>query len=190
MSISAELTPSETAQLVLAAQRGEQDAFGRLFEQFERSVYVACWKRVRNHAEAQELCQEVFLQAWRKLRQLREPACFAGWLRSIATRLSINRLVRKSPETVAQPETLDGAWVDSETPLDVALAGERDSLLKAGLGQLKELDRQTLIAFYVQGRSLLEMSDEFSAPLGTIKRRLHVARQRLAEVVESTVAVA
>ena len=42
----------------------------------------------------------------------------------------------------------------------------------------------TLVAFYVKGQSLLEMSDEFNAPLGTIKRRLHVARKRLAKEVE------
>ena len=45
-------------------------------------------------------------------------------------------------------------------------------------------DRATLEAFYVRGQSLLQMSDEFDAPLGTIKRRLHVARLRLAKEVE------
>ena len=54
---------------------------------------------------------------------------------------------------------------------------------------MRELDRETLVAFYVKGRSLLEMSDEFDAPLGTIKRRLHIARKRLAKEVESLVAV-
>ncbi|MEQ1906823.1 MAG: sigma-70 family RNA polymerase sigma factor, partial [Pirellulaceae bacterium] len=44
-------------------------------------------------------------------------------------------------------------------------------------------DRETLEAFYVQGKSILEMSDEFDAPVGTIKRRLHVARHRLEEAI-------
>ena len=56
--------------------------------------------------------------------------------------------------------------------------------VQAGLSKLRELDRETLEAFYVRGQSLIEMSDEFDAPLGTIKRRLHVARKRLAEEVE------
>jgi RNA polymerase sigma-70 factor (ECF subfamily) len=51
------------------------------------------------------------------------------------------------------------------------------------------LDRSTLVAFYVDGRSLNEMSDDFAAPIGTIKRRLHVARKRLAKEVEELVAV-
>jgi RNA polymerase sigma-70 factor (ECF subfamily) len=51
--------------------------------------------------------------------------------------------------------------------------------LWAGLDQLKPVDRATLVAFYIHGRSLKEMSREFETPIGTIKRRLHVARNRL-----------
>ena len=49
--------------------------------------------------------------------------------------------------------------------------------------RLGTLDRQTLVAFYVEGQSLLEMSDAFDSPVGTIKRRLHVAK-RLARELE------
>ena len=55
--------------------------------------------------------------------------------------------------------------------------------------RLGELDRDTLVAFYVEGQSLIEMSDQFASPVGTIKRRLHVARKRLARELEDLVAV-
>jgi RNA polymerase sigma-70 factor (ECF subfamily) len=45
--------------------------------------------------------------------------------------------------------------------------------------RLRELDRRTLLAFYFEGQSLIEMSDRFQSPVGTIKRRLHTARNRL-----------
>ncbi len=48
----------------------------------------------------------------------------------------------------------------------------------------RDLDRETLTAFYIRGQSLIEMSDHFDAPVGTIKRRLHVARKRLSKEVE------
>jgi RNA polymerase sigma-70 factor (ECF subfamily) len=51
------------------------------------------------------------------------------------------------------------------------------------------MDRETLIAFYVEGQSLVQMADDFDAPLGTIKRRLHVARKRLAKQVDELAAV-
>ena len=58
-------------------------------------------------------------------------------------------------------------------------SARRSASCKAGLAELKPLDRQTLEAFYLRGRSLKQMAREFDVPTGTIKRRLHVARQRL-----------
>ena len=51
------------------------------------------------------------------------------------------------------------------------------------------LDRRTLVAFYVEGQSLVQMSEAFSSPIGTIKRRLHVARKRLAAELTDMAAV-
>lgn len=184
-----DLRTATVTQLVVAAQAGRRDAFGQLFERFERHVFTIALRRLRDYGEAQELCQDVFVQAMQKIGQLREPAAFGGWLRAITYRLAINRVVRRAPECPTEPETLDAACVEQETPLTVILAGERRSQVRAGLARLRELDRQTLVAFYVQGQSLNEMSDAFEAPLGTIKRRLHVARKRLAKEVESLVAV-
>ena len=146
-------------------------------------------RRLGDFAEAEELCQEVFVQAMLKIEQLREPACFAAWLRSITHRMAINRAVRRGPDIPTEPEALAAACVELATPLDAALTGERNSQLRAGLARLRELDRDTLEAFYVKGQSLLEMSDAFDAPVGTIKRRLHVARKRLAKEVEPLCAV-
>ena len=56
--------------------------------------------------------------------------------------------------------------------------------IRDGIDRLGALDQQTLQAFYLQSKSLIEMSDEFDAPVGTIKRRLHVARKRLAVELE------
>ena len=176
-------------QLVLAAQAGDREAFGQLVERYQGSVYAIALRKLGNHAEAQELCQEVFVQALQKLEQLREPACFGGWLRSITVRLAINRSVRRSPVTAAEPEAIEASFVEHETPLGHVLKLERQNQVRAGLRRLRTLDRKTLVAFYVKGRSLLEMSDEFDSPVGTIKRRLHVARKRLAKELEELVAV-
>ena len=135
---------------------------------------------MNNHAKAQELCQEVFVQALEKLDQLRQPECFPGWLKSIAVRMSINRAVRRGPVFASEPEAFEATCVDRETPIQQIMAIETRRQVCAGLKQLGSLDRKTLEAFYVRGQSLLEMSDEFDAPVGTIKRRLHVARKRLA----------
>jgi RNA polymerase sigma-70 factor (ECF subfamily) len=178
-----------TAELVLAAQEGDHDAFGALVSRFERMVQAVCWQRLRNHAEAQEAAQEVFIKAFEKLNQLEEPAAFPGWLRSIAVRQSINRSTRRPPALSMEPHTLEGYDGEAEAPLSSLLARERVAQLHEGLDRLAMLDRSTLISFYLHGHTLLEMSDEFAAPVGTIKRRLHVARKRLAKELECLQAV-
>jgi RNA polymerase sigma-70 factor, ECF subfamily len=152
-------------------------------------VMAVALRRLSDFGEAQELCQDVFVQAMQKVGQLREPAAFGGWLRAIAQRMAINRLVRNRYVQGMDPETLEAQLGDDLTPDEQVLASEREASVRAGLARLGPLDRQTLVAFYVEGQSLLEMSDEFRAPLGTIKRRLHVARKRLAKQMESLVAV-
>ena len=170
--------------LVVRAQTGDRDAFGELALRFERAVYLTALRRLNNDAEAQELTQEVLIQAMRKLEQLREPDCFPSWLKSMTVRMAINRAVRGGNMFSAEPENLEATCVDSRTPLADALAEERAVQVRAGLERLRALDRDTLEAFYVRGRTLIEMSDEFDSPVGTIKRRLHVARKRLAKELE------
>jgi RNA polymerase sigma-70 factor (ECF subfamily) len=179
------LQNADLAELVLAAQDGDRAAFGELCSRCERAVFAVALRRLGDHGEAQELCQEVFIQALVKLDQLRVPEAFAGWLLAIANRLAINRAVRRRPLPGAAPDVLASACVESETPLCAALARERQRQVRAGLDRLGELDRDTLVAFYVDGRSLVEMSDEFQSPVGTIKRRLHVARKRLKKQLET-----
>ncbi len=78
-------TEEETSleYLVLAAQAGDREAFGELATRFEPMVYSIALRRLGNHSEAQELCQEVLVKAMQKLDQLKVPAAFGGWLRSI-----------------------------------------------------------------------------------------------------------
>ena len=81
------------------------------------------------------------------------------------------------------------ACSDELTPLDDVLNTERCQQVRCGLARLGDVDRKTLEAFYIGGQSLIEMAAQFEAPIGTIKRRLHVARKRLAEEIGSFQAI-
>jgi RNA polymerase sigma-70 factor (ECF subfamily) len=179
-----------TAELVEAAQMGDREAFGELFERYENTVYNVGFRRLGDYGEAQELCQEVFVQALLKIDQLRTPEAFAGWIVSITHRMAINRAVRRRPVAPAENDTIETVYVENRTPLADALDHERATQVRAGLDRLGRLDRETLVAFYVDGQSLVEMSSAFRSPIGTIKRRLHVARKRLKEQLEAAEAAA
>ncbi|MGL4420346.1 MAG: RNA polymerase sigma factor [Gemmataceae bacterium] len=172
--------------LVEQAQAGNREAFGELAQRFEKAVLAAAFAKLRDFNEAQELSQEVFVQAMRKLPQLREPRAFAGWLRRMTARMAINRLTRRGPVLGADTAFLNEVPGTQRTPDEDVELGEMRAGLYAGLRQLKSVDRQTLEAFYLRGQSVQEMADEFATPVGTIKRRLHVARGRLKDVLEPT----
>jgi RNA polymerase sigma-70 factor, ECF subfamily len=172
---------NEITLIVERARDGDRGAYGELVERFQPTVYAIALARLRNPAEAQELAQEVFIHAMTKLSQLRDAHCFAGWLRQITERMAINRLTRRGPVHGAEPSVLENVQATGTTPLDDLVRTEQKAELWAGLDQLKPVDRATLVAFYIHGRSLKQMSREFERPIGTIKRRLHVARNRLRE---------
>ena len=178
------MTWTEITSLVERARAGDRVAYGELVERFQPTVYAVALARLRNPAEAQELAQEVFLHGMKKLPQLRDSACFAGWLRQITVRMAINRLTRRGPLHKVEGDALEHAEAAGGTPLDALEKAEAAAQLYKGLERLKPVDRATLVAFYIRGRSLKQMSREFETPVGTIKRRLHVARNRLKKALE------
>jgi RNA polymerase sigma-70 factor, ECF subfamily len=179
------MTWDEITNLVVRARAGDRAAYGALIERFRPTVYAVALARLRNAAEAEELTQEVFLHGMKKLSQLREPHCFAGWLRQITVRMALNRLTRHGPDRSTDPEVLQNTVAVDESPLNDLVRAEARAELHRGLKRLKALDRATLVSFYLHGRSLKQMSREFETPVGTIKRRLHVARNRLRKQLEN-----
>jgi RNA polymerase sigma-70 factor (ECF subfamily) len=170
--------------LVQRARDGDRSAYGELVQRFEATVYAVALTRLRNPLEAQELAQEVFIHAWSKLDQLRDPECLPGWLRQITVRMALNRLTRRGPLRGAETGVLESVPSAGDSPLDEMVRQEQRKALLDGLDQLKPTDKETLVAFYLRGRSLQQMSREFATPIGTIKRRLHVARKRLRQRLE------
>ena len=177
------MTVEFTVDTVLRSQAGSREAFDQLTELFYSRVYGIVMQRLRNTAEADEVTQEVFLRAFRKIGQLKDPAAFAGWLCQIAARLSINRAVRRPAETYREPVTFELLQESDDSPTAALMEREDAQQLRTGIDRLGQLDRQTLMAFYFEGQSLKDMAELFDSPIGTIKRRLHTARNRLRDTM-------
>ena len=177
------MTVEFTVDTVLRAQAGSREAFDQLTELFYSRVYGIVMQRLRNTAEADEVTQEVFLRAFRKIGQLKDPAAFAGWLCQIAARLSINRAVRRPAETYREPITFELLQESYDSPAAALMQREDAQQLRTGIDRLGQLDRQTLMAFYFEGQSLKDTAEVFDSPIGTIKRRLHTARNHLRDAM-------
>ena len=171
--------------LVLRAQAGESKAFDQLVVRFQGAVYAKALKCVGDPASAEELTQDVFVHAFRKLAQLQHPRALAGWLRKMTVRMAMNRHSARRAMSGLDSEVFDA--VESRPapgPTEAMEAGEDRVRLREAMTQLKPLDRQTLVAHYFDGHSIEAMAEIFDAPEGTIKRRLFTARKRLAEIME------
>lgn len=182
-------TYSTIAQLVGSAQLGDREAQTALYERYRESALALAYRKIGNWDEAEELVQDVFIHAFDRLEQLRVPEAFGGWLRQIVRRMAINRMTRRRVALSIENETLEAIHTCTDTPLDDVLDSERCAQVRSGLQRLGDIDRATLEAFYIGGQSLIEMAEQFEAPIGTIKRRLHVARKRLAREMESFQAI-
>lgn len=189
MTLTDELQTLTVVELVRASQAGDRLAFGELFNRYRAGIVALAMRRVRNADEADELAQDVFIQAMEKIDQLRVPEAFGGWLRRIVHRMAINRVTRRQAPLACDPETLEATCFAIGTPDDLVLQREEAATVRAAVDRLGVTDRETLRAFYMHGKSLLQMSEAFDAPVGTIKRRLHVARKRLAKEMDVAQAV-
>lgn len=179
------MTALTTLELVRQAKARDRAAFGELVRRHQATVYAAALEKLRDPGEAQEVAHEAFVKAFTKLAQLREPAAFVGWVRRIAVRLALNRLTRRKINQ-AEDCVFEGATAGGPGPLESVLRSEAQSSVWNGLARLNELDRDTLVAFYVTGETIREMAERFDTPEGTIKRRLHVARNRLRAKLEAS----
>jgi RNA polymerase sigma-70 factor (ECF subfamily) len=175
------LAERSVVDLVLDAQAGDRDALEELIRRHQNYVNLLASQYVSNRDDAAEIAQEVFILIVRRLDQLQVPAAFSSWLRRITHRTAINYCRRRKVAFAVEPESLDANVGKDRDPASVAEASEMNRQLHKGLARLNDCDRKTLVAFYLNDQSLVEMAQAFNAPIGTIKRRLHVARKRLAK---------
>ncbi len=172
---SLDITPSDAAERLVSPPATETSlrwaAWCSVTSGQSTPRYIVGWATTRRRRKCARRCSSA---SCGRLANSAHPRSFGGWLRSIAARMAINRAVRRKPLATAG-ESLAAVSATQPTPLASMLARERQSQVRRGLSRLGDLDRKTLLAFYFEGRTLLEMSDQFQSPLGTIKRRLHVA---------------
>ena len=171
------------ADIVLEMQNGSPEAFEAIHGQYRPMVYAIALKQCRNPEDAENITQQVFAIVFRKKGQLRDAERFAGWLKRIVLRTAMNYLIRRSEEIPAE-ELEHSVQANVMSPSISVMQQERAEhirrLLQSGL---RPLDRETLTAFYFEHLSVREMAERFACPVGTIKRRLHIARLRFGEVL-------
>jgi RNA polymerase sigma factor (sigma-70 family) len=160
------------AALVLAAQARDRAAFTELVRRREAWLRALLKRLTGNASEADDLAQDVFLQAWKRLHALREAGAFGGWLRRLAVNLFIDarRIARETAEI-----SEDAA---SEDVAPERTAGARIDLERA-LALLSPAERLCVTLNLGEGLSHGEIAETAGLPLGTVKSHVKRATDKL-----------
>ena len=175
----------EDVQLIHDILSGNDDAFSTLVQKYQKSVHALAWRKISDFHYAEEITQDTFLQAYKKLSTLKNPHQFAGWLYVIANRLCINWLQRNK----SAMQSLEGTPVREINRLTYEhyASEERESeaterryeIVQKLLERLPESERTVMTLYYLGEMTAKEIGNFLGVSVNTIKSRLRRARERL-----------
>jgi len=176
--------------LVQQAQGGDHDAFTALVTSHISMVRAITLALVGSLNASDDVTQEVFLEAWKRLPTLRSVTSFTPWLRQISRNRSrdhqrkhIRRIKRVEPDTEAVIQAT--AIGDAEKAM---LKAEELQALEEAMAELATDDREAIFLFYREGQSIRQVANMFDLSEGAMKKRISRARQRLRSDVEARLA--
>ncbi|MBT3374011.1 MAG: RNA polymerase sigma factor [Lentisphaerae bacterium] len=171
----------ESELLVVQHRLGKAGALEKLVELWEQPLYYYVRRLVNTEDEAKDVTQDIWLNVVRKIGAVRDPAAFPAWLYRVARTHAASHF-RKTPSFESLPE--NGSVADAAC----ANVNDLPSTLNAeelhwGLSHLSPPHSECLILHFLEGFSLEEVANIAGVPLGTVKSRIHYAKQALRDVL-------
>jgi len=178
--------PSNHNEILVRVATGDQTAFGELYDQIAPRVLGLIHRLLRDHAQSEEVAQEVFLEIWQTATRFDPTKGVAiTWVMTMAHRRAVDRI--RASQASRTRDLKIGIRDFTPTSNDVAetvqVRVEHDRVAKAMLS-LTQLQRQAVSLAYYGGYSHREVADMLSVPIGTVKTRLRDGMIRLRDELE------
>ena len=177
----------DDVQLIQRTLSGDDTAFGILLQRHQKSVHALVWRKIGDFHLAEDITQDTFLQAYKKLSTLKNHDQFAGWLYVIADRLCIDwsrkrRLITQSLEDTPVEEIERASYAHHVSEQrQTEITEHRHELVKKLLAKLPESERTVVTLFYLGEMTTKEIGKFLGVSVDTIKSRLRRGRKRLQE---------
>lgn len=176
-------------QLVHAVLSGDDSAFGILVEKYEKSIHTLVEQHIGDFHYAEDITQDTFLRAYRKLSTLKNPSRFSNWLYTIAKNCCRNWWRKQERENYLQSLEVTPMAEMDKSPYDryvseqhaAAATEHRRETVKTLLGKLSEGQRLVMTLHYLDEMTTTEIGKFLGISVESVKTRLHRARKRLQE---------
>ena len=179
---------------VVLAVKGDENAYSELTQKYQKPLYFHVRKMIRNSDFAEDLVQDIFLKAFKSLKNYKNDYAFSTWLYRIATNHTIDYLRKKKLETLSihtddsddTHATIQLADEDSFTD-EPMIRRERKNKVHEAIGQLPEKYREVILKRHIEEKSYQEIAEEMDIPLGTVKAHIFRARELLYKYMKDTI---
>ena len=175
-------------EIISRVLKGDQQAYAELVNRYKNYVFTLALRFTKNREDAEEVAQDIFIKAYRSLADFKGTAKFSTWLYTVVYTTSITFLRKKKPEV----QSLDNERVfeladnqDSGFSANQVEQKSRVSMVNDAIAMLNADDAQIITLFYKAEQSLEEIGAILGLEQNTAKVRLHRARQRLKEKMET-----
>lgn len=181
---------NEEMAWILRAQRGHDEAFAQLVEQYQTPVYNLCYRMLGEPESAEDAAQESFLRAYQNISRYDRQRPFATWLLSIAAHYCIDRLRRRRFTIFSLDAERDDDERPTELPDQAAINPEQEAVrheeqqeIQTALGGLDATDRAAIVLRYWYDFSEVEIAESLKLTVSAVKSRLHRARKAVARLM-------
>lgn len=178
-----DLAAAEDRVLVAAFLAGSHDAFEVIVTRHQRAVYQVCYRFVRNHEEAAELAQDVFVRAFKGLKNFKGDSSLSTWLYRVGVNCCLNRVALKRPatESIDESQHVDRHLDD---PLRAVVRGEKAMEVRRAIAQLPPKQRATVLLRIYQELSHEEIAGILGSSVGATKANFFHALGNLKRLLQ------
>lgn len=164
--------------LIDAAIRGEHIAFHQLYKLYSKAMYNAAFRIIKNTQEAEDVLQEAFVNAFKKIHTYKADSTFGAWLKRIVVNKAINHLRKRHVELIALNEAPDIAEAESEVQeLDI-------NSIKKAVDELPEGYRIVLTLYLIEGYDHKEIAEILKISVSTSKSQYKRAKNKLKSLLK------
>jgi RNA polymerase sigma-70 factor (ECF subfamily) len=169
--------------LALRCQSGEAGAFEDLIAIMERPLLYYAASLTGNQDSALDVLQEVWIRAFRGIRKLKDPGSLRSWLYAITHGIAVDR-IRKSSAREQAEKTHFEDFQEAEEP---SFANEDATAIHQALSEISLRHREVLVLHFLEDLSLAEIAKIVGCSEGTVKSRIHYAKQAMKEILHGGV---